>query len=80
MSMDLHMEHINKECKQAMGSLGSNIGEKAVGRIGRSIGEVMKVTQNFDSVNKVREESGHHPRHTAYCAIRYGEATCTTTG
>ena len=63
-SMDLHMEHINKECKQAMGSLGSNIGEKAVGRIGRSIGEVMKVTQNFDSVNKVREESGHHPRRT----------------
>lgn len=57
------MEHINinKECKQAMGSLGSNIGKKAVGRIGRSI-EVMKVAQNFDSVNKVGDESGHHPR------------------
>ena len=24
-SMDLHMEHINRECKQAMGVLGSNI-------------------------------------------------------
>lgn len=63
-SMDLHMEHINKECKQTMGSLGSNIGEKAVGQIGRSNGEVMKVTQNFGSVNKVHDESGHHPMRT----------------
>ena len=31
-SMDLHMEHINKE---VMGSLASNIGDKAVNRIGR---------------------------------------------
>ena len=32
-SIDLHMEHINKECKQVMGSLGSNIGDKAVCRM-----------------------------------------------
>ena len=38
-SMDLHMEHINKECKQAMDSLASNIGNKAINRIGQSIGE-----------------------------------------
>ena len=43
-SMDLHMEHINKECKQAMGYLGLNIGDTAVSRIGQSIGELMKVT------------------------------------
>ena len=36
-SMDLHMEHINKECKQVMGSLGSNIGHTAVSGIGQSI-------------------------------------------
>ena len=63
-SMDLHMEHINKECKQAMGSLGSNIGDTAVSRIGRSIGELMKVTRQFESENKLREESGRHPRRT----------------
>ena len=43
-------EHLNglahgahkQECNQAMGSLGSNIGDTAVSRIGRSIGELMK--------------------------------------
>lgn len=64
-SMDLHMEHINKECKQAMGSLGSNIGDTAVSRIGKSIGELMKVSQQFDAVNNLKEESGRHPRRTA---------------
>ena len=62
--MDLHMEHINKHCKQAMGSLGSNIGEKSVGRIGKSIGELMKVTQQFDSDNNIHEDIGRHPKRT----------------
>ena len=57
-SMDLHM---NKECKQAMGSLGLNIGDKAVSRIGWSIGEMMKVIQQFDSINKLHDHSGHPP-------------------
>lgn len=60
--MDLHMEHINRHCKQCMGTLGSNIGEKSVSRIGKSIGELMEVTHQFDSVNRVRVDSGHHPR------------------
>lgn len=64
-SMDLHMEHINRECKVAMGSLGSNITEEAVARIGKSIGEVMKVTHQFDTVNSVAEESGKHSRRSA---------------
>lgn len=40
--MDLHMEHIDKECKQAMRSLGSNIGDTGVKWIGKSIWELMK--------------------------------------
>ena len=32
-SMDLYMEHINQECKQAMGVLGSNINDSSVTRI-----------------------------------------------
>lgn len=63
--MDLHMEHINRACKGAMGSLGSNINEKAVSRIGKSIGEVMKVTNQFDKVNSVPEECGKHSRRSA---------------
>ena len=58
------MEHINKQCKQSMETLGSNISEKSVSRIGRSIGELMQVTHQFDSVNKVCVDSGHHPTRT----------------
>ena len=63
-SMDLHMEHINRECKQAMGVLGSNINDSSVTWIGRSIGELMKISQQFDKVNELKEESGCHRRHT----------------
>ena len=62
--MDLHMEHINRHCKQSMGNLGSNINEKSVSRIGKSIGGLMKVTHQFDHVNGVREDSGRHPTRT----------------
>ena len=63
-SMDLHMEHINRECKQAMGVLGSNINDSSVARIGKSIGELMKISQQFDKVNNLKEESGRHRRRT----------------
>ena len=62
--MDLHMEHINRECKQAMSVLGSNINDSSVTRIGKSIGELMKISQQFDKVNELKEESGCHRRHT----------------
>ena len=42
--MDLHMEHINKHCKQSMGNLGANISVKSVTIIGKSIGGLMQVT------------------------------------
>lgn len=43
-----------------MGSLASNIGDKAVTRIGQSIGELMNVSHQFDSVNNLRDPSGRH--------------------
>ena len=61
-SMDLHMEQINRACKNAMGTLGSNIGESSVSRIGKSIGEITKITDYFDEVNDVSNESGKHSR------------------
>ena len=42
--MDLDMEHINRACKGAMGTLGSNINEELVSRIVKSIGELMSNT------------------------------------
>ena len=47
-SMDFHMEHINRECRQAMGVLGSNINDSSVACTGKSIGELMKISQQFD--------------------------------
>ena len=52
-SCDIHMEHLNRLCKSSLGNLGSNIIDKAVDRIGRCIGELVKVTANYDANNKV---------------------------
>lgn len=59
-SMDLHMEHINRACKMSMGSLGPNTSEESVGRIGRSISASMKTLSEFDRANNVKKESGKH--------------------
>ena len=61
-AMDLHMEHINRECKKAMGTLGSNINEDSVRRIGKSIGELIKIKKQFDVENSVPQESGKRSR------------------
>lgn len=61
-AMDLHMEHINRASKGPMGTLGSNINEESVSRIGKSIGEVMKIGKQFDEENGVPEESGKRSR------------------
>ena len=63
------MEHINKECKQVMGSLGPNIRDKAVSWICRSTGELTKVSQQFDYVNNHQDESGCHPRRSVQLDI-----------
>ena len=55
---------LHKQCKQSMGTLGSNISDRSVSRIGKSIGQVMEVSQQFDRTNGVREDSGRHPRRT----------------
>ena len=61
------MEHINRECKRAMGTLklGSNITNETVERIGRSNGEVMKVKKQFDHDNRVPVESDEHSKRSA---------------
>ncbi len=61
-SCDLHMEHINRECKGAIGILGSNISDETVGRVGRSIGELMKVTTQYDREHGVPPVSEKHSK------------------
>ncbi len=62
-SCDLFMEHLNRQCKDAMGSLGSNINcSDSVTRIGRCLGELTKITDQYDRVNGVKPESDKHPK------------------
>lgn len=61
-SCDLHMEHINRECKNAIGLLGPNIGDRLVSRIGKSIGELMKITGQFDKVNELPPVTEKHSK------------------
>ena len=58
--MDLHMEHLNRECKAAIAGIGANISDSAIQRVGKCIGELMKVTGNYDHMNDIPSESGHH--------------------
>ncbi len=62
-SMDLHMEHINRACKTQMGTLGPNNSEDSIDRIGRSV-DPLKVCNSFDKSNKVPEQSGRHSKRT----------------
>ena len=58
---DLHMEHINRECKTAMGILGPNVTrENSIKRIGRSIGSISNITTIIDDELGVRKETGTH--------------------
>ena len=36
-SSDLHMEHLNRECKNAISSMGANITGKSIQKVGRAI-------------------------------------------
>ena len=42
---DLHMEHLNRACKEAIKGLGAN---KSITRIGKAIGPLFDVTTNYD--------------------------------
>lgn len=59
---DLHLEHLNKEAKQSISGLGSNITDHAVQRIGKSLGHTVHIMKRFDLVNKIKEPSNQHSR------------------
>lgn len=62
---DLHMEHLNRECKSALSGLGSNITDKSVKRIGQCIGKTVDMLKAFDKDNGVPTQSGHHTRRSS---------------
>ena len=57
---DLHLEHLNRVCKNAISDLGVNKTEKAIKRVGNVLGTLYPVLQQFDSDNLIRDTSGTH--------------------
>lgn len=53
-SNDLHMEHLNRILKGAIGNLGVNKTEAAI-RVGNALGTLSPVLDQFDRVNSVPE-------------------------
>ena len=67
---DLHMDHLNRECKSALSGLGSNVTDHAVQRIGRCIGCTLPILQNFDLENGVPILSTYHTRRSSKSDIQ----------
>ena len=63
--VDLHMEHLNKVAKGAIGQLGSNKSTKAIERIGRAMGTLSPVLENFDCINNVVHTSSRQRKQKA---------------
>ena len=59
-SCDLHMEHLNRLCKAAVGGLGANKVETAIVRVGKCIQTVSEVLDRFDRVLGCKKDSSTH--------------------
>lgn len=57
---DLHMEHLNRLCKDAVEGLGANKVEKAISRVGKCIQMVSDVTDQYDKIHTCKKDSGKH--------------------
>ncbi len=63
-SCDLHMEHLNRTCKDC--SLGPNISDVSVALIGKCVLKLTKVTdQPIWHNDNVRSDSGRHSKRSA---------------
>ncbi len=57
---DLFQEHLNRVCKEAVRGLRANKTEKAITKIGKTLGTVVPVLDNYDTENGVTHVSGAH--------------------
>ena len=49
---------------EAISGLGANITDESIQRIGKCLGRVKSTMHQFDLVNNVAQESGHHTSHS----------------
>ena len=57
---DLFNEHLNRECKESIRGLGSNITDRAIQRIGKSLHSTVNILEAFDKNTGVAAQHGHH--------------------
>jgi len=62
---DLHMEHLNRLAKDAIRSQGANKTNRAISRVGKAVGTLAPVLNQFDKDNCVATPSGKHSRANA---------------
>ena len=62
---DLYLEHLNRLCKGAVNDKGSNKSEKTFTFVGKILGVLEPVLDQFDAQNCVNSSSGHHKRPNA---------------
>ena len=60
MPADLHMEHLNRNFKSSLRALQSNITDKVIDRIGRSVGIVQHISKTFLEEIHMKEDKGSH--------------------
>lgn len=58
--LDLHLEHLNRLCKNSIQSLGPNRKNEAIVRCGRVLGTLHNVLNSFDEDNSIVLASGAH--------------------
>ena len=58
--MDMHMEHLNKVYKEAISGLGANKTPKTIVMIGKCLGILTSVVQNYDEQTTVNEVASGH--------------------
>ena len=58
--VDLHQEHLNRVCKDSIKGLQSNKVETAITRIGKALGTISPVLDQFDEQHNVKKPSGAH--------------------
>ena len=62
---DLHMEHLNRTCKDAVRGLHANKTPTAITRIGKCLGAFDHILEQYDKDNGIKKPSGLHHKPTA---------------
>ena len=87
-SCDLHMEHLNRMCKDAVNHLGANKIPQAIVRVGKALGPLTDLLEQFDRSVGIHVSGSHTCRSNSKdmhiivenvtCLMRYWVATIIT--